>query len=53
VKIAEDFFCPQIDATFAGITMGEFDDSDALRPEEEKKGDDPESRRPRARTSAV
>src|ERR1700731_4621808 len=42
VEIAEDFFRPEVDAAFAGITMREFNDGDALRPEEEKKGDDPE-----------
>ena len=42
VKVAENFFRPEIDAAFAGITMGEFDDGDALRPEEKKKRDDPE-----------
>ena len=42
VEVAEDFFGPEIDSAFAGIAMGEFDDGDALRPEEKKKGDDPE-----------
>ena len=42
VKIAEDFFGPEVDSAFAGIAVSEFDDGDALRPEEEKKGDDPE-----------
>ena len=42
VEVAEDFFGPEIDAAFAGIAMREFDDRDALRPEEEKKRDDPE-----------
>ena len=42
VKVAEDFFRPEIDAAFAGITVGEFDDGDALRKEEKKEGDDPE-----------
>ena len=42
VKVAEDFFGPEIDSAFAGITVGEFDDGDALRPEEKKQGDDPE-----------
>ena len=42
VEVAEDFLGPEIDAAFAGIAMGEFDDGDALRPEEEEQGDDPE-----------
>ena len=42
MEVAEDFFGPEIDAAFAGITMGEFDDRDALRPEEKKQSDDPE-----------
>ncbi len=41
VEVPEDFFGPEIDSAFAGIAMGEFDDGDALRPEEKKKGDDP------------
>jgi hypothetical protein len=41
VEVAKDFLRPEIDSTFAGITMGEFDDGDALRPEEKKKRDDP------------
>ncbi len=42
VEVAEDFFGPEIDSAFAGITVGEFDDGDALRPEEKDEGDDPE-----------
>ena len=42
VEVAEDFFGPEIDAAFAGIAVGEFDDGDALRPEEKKERDDPE-----------
>jgi len=41
VEVAEDFFGPEIDAAFAGITVREFDDGDTLGPEEEKKRDDP------------
>ena len=37
MEIAEDFFGPEIDAAFAGIAMGEFDDGDALRPEEQER----------------
>ena len=42
VEVAEDFFGPEIDSTFAGIAVGKLDDGNALRPEEKKKGDDPE-----------
>ena len=42
MEVAEDFFGPEIDSAFAGIAMGEFDDGDALGPEEKKKRDDPE-----------
>src|ERR1700691_4239502 len=42
VEVAENFFGPEIDSAFAGITVGEFDDGDALRPEEEDEGDEPE-----------
>ncbi len=41
MKVAEDFFRPEIDAPLAGITMGQFDDRDALRPEEKEERDDP------------
>jgi hypothetical protein len=37
VEVTEDFFGPEIDSTFAGITMGKFDDGDALRPEKKKE----------------
>jgi hypothetical protein len=42
VEVAEDFLGPEIDAALAGISVGEFDNGDALRPEEKKKRDDPE-----------
>ena len=42
VEVAEDFLGPEVDAAFAGIAVREFDDRDALRPEEKKKRDDPE-----------
>ena len=42
MEVAEDFLRPEIDAAFAGITVGEFDHGDALRPEEEDERDDPE-----------
>ncbi len=42
VEVAENFFGPEIDATLAGITVGQFDDRDALRPEEEEQRNDPE-----------
>src|ERR1700728_2118833 len=42
VEIAKDFFGPEIDATLTGIAMRQFDDGDALWPEEQKQRDDPE-----------
>ena len=42
MKIAENFFRPEVDSAFTGITMGEFDHGDALRPEEKEERDDPE-----------
>src|ERR1700684_3447798 len=42
VEIAEDFFRPEVDAAFAGIAVGEFDDGDALRQEEKEQRDDQE-----------
>ena len=42
MEIAEDFFGPEIDAAFARIAMREFDDGDALRPEEEDERNNPE-----------
>ncbi len=35
VEVTENFFGPEIDAAFAGITVGEFDDSDALGKKKE------------------
>src|ERR1700733_2835381 len=42
VEVAEDFFGPEVDSAFTGIAVREFDDSDALRPEEKKKRSDRE-----------
>jgi len=42
VEVAEDFLGPQVNAAFAGITVGEFDDRNALGPEEKEERDDPE-----------
>src|SRR5258707_14459022 len=42
VEVAEDFFGPEVDAAFSGIAMREFDDGDALRPEEEDERGDTE-----------
>jgi hypothetical protein len=42
VEVAEDFLGPEVDSAFTGIAMREFDYGDALRPEEEDEGDDPE-----------
>jgi hypothetical protein len=33
MKVTENLFRPEIDATFARITMSEFNYCDALRPE--------------------
>ena len=33
---------PTVDATFSGIAVGQFDDGDALRPEEQEQRDDPQ-----------
>ena len=45
VEIAEDFFRPKINSTFSGITVGQFDYSDGLRPEEKRERDDPQPHR--------
>ena len=42
MEVAEHFLRPQVDAAFAGITVCEFDDCDALGPKEKQKRDDPE-----------
>ena len=42
MKVAEDFFGPEIDAAFAGKAVGQLDYGDALGPEEKQKGDEPE-----------
>ncbi len=42
MKIAEDFLGPEIDSAFAGIAMGQLNDGDALRPEKEQQGNEPE-----------
>jgi hypothetical protein len=42
VEVSKDLFGPEIDAAFAGITVGKLDNGDTLRPEEEDEGDDPE-----------
>jgi hypothetical protein len=42
VEVAEDFFGPEIDAAFAGIAVGEFDDGDALGKEKKNERDEPE-----------
>src|ERR1019366_3479465 len=41
VEVSENLLGPEIDSTFARVAMSEFDDGDALRPEEEDEGDDP------------
>src|SRR3977135_152871 len=42
VEVTEDFLSPQVHPTFAGISMGQFDNSNSLRPEKEQQGDHPE-----------
>src|ERR1022692_1390047 len=42
VEVSENFLRPKVDATFAGIAVGEFDHRDTLGPEEKEKRDDPE-----------
>src|SRR3954462_2615890 len=42
VKVAEDFFRPEIDSTFTGITMGQLDYSNSLRPKEKYERDHPQ-----------
>src|SRR5579871_3700914 len=42
MKVAEDFFGPEINAALARITMRQFDDGDALRPKKQQQRDDPE-----------
>jgi hypothetical protein len=42
MEVSENFLGPEVDSTFAGIAVGEFDDSDALRPEKQDERDDPE-----------
>jgi len=41
VEVAEDFLGPKVDAAFAGITGGKFDDRDTLRGKKEQQGNDP------------
>jgi hypothetical protein len=42
VKVTEDFFGPEVDASFSGIAVSQLDYCDALRPEKKEQGDDPE-----------
>ena len=42
MEIAEHLLGPQVDAALTGIAMGKFDDRDSLRPEEEKKRNNPQ-----------
>ena len=42
MKVAEYFFGPQVHAAFSRIAMGQFNDSDTLRPEKQHQGDDPQ-----------
>ena len=42
MEVTEDFFRPQINTTFARITLRQFDHGNSLRPEEKKKRGQPE-----------
>src|SRR5713226_5689989 len=42
VEVSEKSFCPQVNATLAGITMCQFDDGDTLRPEKQKQCQNPQ-----------
>ena len=42
MEVSKHFLGPQVDATFPRIAMGQFDDGNTLRPEEQKQGNDPE-----------
>ena len=41
VEVAENFLGPQVNATFAGITMRQLDHGNSLRPEKEHEGNHP------------
>jgi hypothetical protein len=41
MKISEDFLGPEVNATFTGIAVSEFDDRNSLRPEKQNKGNNP------------
>src|SRR5438309_1475959 len=41
LKFAEDFLCPEVYATFAGIALREFDHCNALWPEKQDQRNDP------------
>jgi hypothetical protein len=42
VEIAEHFLGPQIDAALSGIAVRQLDDGDALGPEKQQQGDQPQ-----------
>src|SRR5581483_8212260 len=42
VKVAENFFGPEINSAFAGIAMRQLNDGDSLRPKEKYQRDDPQ-----------
>src|SRR5580704_243661 len=41
VEVSEDFLGPEVDAAFAGVPVGKFDDRNALRPEKQQKRNNP------------
>ena len=41
MKISEDLFGPEVNASFTGIAVSEFNDCNSLRPEKQNKGNDP------------
>ena len=42
MEVPKDLFGPEVNATFPGVALRQFNDGDSLRPEEKKQGDDPE-----------
>jgi len=42
MEITEDFLGPKVDATFAWIAMGKFDNGYPLRPEKKNERDKPQ-----------
>ena len=42
MEVSENFLRPEINSTFAGITMRQLDHRDPLRPEEQQQRNDPQ-----------